>query len=471
MWLRAVHEDGRTYYINEDTDKTSWTLPEGFAEGDIEDYVSESESDSGSSSDSDDEAAAAAAVGGAAVAKSSWVRCTHDDGRTYYMNEDTDKTSWTLPEGFTEAQIADFVSESESSEDEDVTAAAKPPTPPAGGKCPWSRCTHDDGRTYYMNEETEKTSWTLPEGFKEEDIVDFVSDDSESDSEEDSGTASDAPGDGARGEGACPWQRTTHDDGRVYYMNFDTDETSWVLPAGWAADQIEDYVESDSESSDAEEEDAEVSAAVVAAAQPKKAKRKKKIAPKTAWALSETALLAEKAKSGSKKKRAKRRAQLPPPTSSMESGTVERRANKVTSITVGAKAKKAFSAMKKKRKYDRIVLKIDVATSTLEVESKGQGGYDHLKSKKGKKALPSTACRYVLLDTGRKIFLVVWMPRSAPSDAIAMYNLQAHKVAAPFIGATKVNAKSLPELLKMVGGAAARAAVADEDSDDWDPDA
>ena len=469
MWQRAQHDDGRTYYINSETDKTSWTLPEGVAEEDIVAYVSESESGSGSTSDSEDESAAPSKE------KCVWVRCTHDDGRTYYMNEDTDKTSWTLPDGFTEAQIADFVSESETgsdssdTEEEDATAAAKPPTPPAaGGTCPWSRCTHDDGRTYYMNDETETTSWTLPDGFAEEDIADFVSE-SESDSEEGSGEAAGAEG------GPCPWQRTTHDDGRVYYMNFDTDETSWVLPAGWVADQIADYVESDSESSDSEEEDAEASAAVVAAVKPKKAKRKRKIAPKTAWSLSETALLAEKAKSGSKKKQAKRRAQLPPPTSSMESGTAERRANKVTSITVGVKAKKAFSAMKKKRKYDHIVLKIDLATSTLSIESKGQGGYDNLKSKskKGKNvaALPSSACRYILLDTGRKLFLIVWMPRSAPSDAIAMYNLQAHKVAAPFIGATKVNAKSLPELLKMVGGAAARAAVADEDSDEWDPDA
>jgi len=487
-WERATHEDGRTYYINSETDATSWSLPDGFTEDQIEDYVSESGSTE-SSSDDEDAASAAATPPPAPVAaagKCPWARCTHDDGRTYYMNEDTDKTSWTLPEGLTEEQIKDFVSE--ESGDSESESESEGPSP-----CPWSRCTHDDGRTYYMNEATETTSWTLPEGFSEEQIEDFVSDDSESGSESES-ESEEGEGDAAAAasSGPCPWQRTTHDDGRVYFMNFETEDTSWVLPEGWTDEQIADYDSDEEESESEDEEDEEgggaiaivtvgVSAVAVtteaggdsstAVKKKKKKKKKQKIPPKTAWALTETQLLEEKAK-GAKKKRAKRKARLAPPTSS---GTKETRKNTVTSVSVGSKPKKAFSAMKKKRKYDHIILRIDVATSTLEIEKKGTGGYSKLKDKKkGKKVLPADGCRYVLLDTGRKLFVVVWIPRSAPSDAVAMYNLLSRHVATPFIGATKISAQSLPELLKCVGGPAKMSDGGDEEEEEeeeWDPDA
>jgi hypothetical protein len=166
--------------MNEETETTSWTLPEGLSESDIADYISSS----GSSSDSDSDEDVAAA---AAPAACPWMRCTHDDGRTYYMNEATEKTSWTLPGGFTDAQIADFVSESESGSDSDSDDGAA-----ASGPCPWMRCTHDDGRTYYMNEATEKTSWTLPSGYTDAQIEDFVSE-SESDDSDEEGDAPAAP--------------------------------------------------------------------------------------------------------------------------------------------------------------------------------------------------------------------------------------------------------------------------------------
>jgi hypothetical protein len=344
-----------------------------------------------------------------------------------------------------------------------------------------------------MNEATETTSWTLPEGFSEEQIEDFVSDDSESGSESES-ESEEGEGDAAAAasSGPCPWQRTTHDDGRVYFMNFETEDTSWVLPEGWTDEQIADYDSDEEESESEDEEDEEgggaiaivtvgVSAVAVtteaggdsstAVKKKKKKKKKQKIPPKTAWALTETQLLEEKAK-GAKKKRAKRKARLAPPTSS---GTKETRKNTVTSVSVGSKPKKAFSAMKKKRKYDHIILRIDVATSTLEIEKKGTGGYSKLKDKKkGKKVLPADGCRYVLLDTGRKLFVVVWIPRSAPSDAVAMYNLLSRHVATPFIGATKISAQSLPELLKCVGGPAKMSDGGDEEEEEeeeWDPDA
>ena len=192
-WVRCTHDDGRTYYMNAETEKTSWVLPEGLSEADIADYVSSS----GSSSDSDSEDDGGSAA--AAPADCPWVRCTHDDGRTYYMNEATEKTSWTLPAGFTDAQIADFVSESESGSDSDSEQDGPASAPAAAGPCPWARCTHDDGRTYYMNEETEKTSWTLPAGFTDAQIADFVSE-SASDSDEEEGVP------------AAPPARTAADD-------------------------------------------------------------------------------------------------------------------------------------------------------------------------------------------------------------------------------------------------------------------
>jgi hypothetical protein len=192
-----------------------------------------------------------------------WVRVTSDDGKKYYMNEDDDTTAWKLPEGMTDAEIESYASSEDSSSSDEEAAAAAPAAAPSAGACPWVRVTPEGGgKKYYMNTADDSTAWTLPEGFTEEQVKDYVSSDDESSDEEDDAAAA-APKKKAAGD--CPWVRVTPDGGgKKYYMNTADDSTAWTLPEGFTEEQVKDYESSEGSESDSEEES--VAAAPAAAA-------------------------------------------------------------------------------------------------------------------------------------------------------------------------------------------------------------
>ncbi|CAN3374232.1 hypothetical protein DIURU_000889 [Diutina rugosa] len=72
-----------------------------------------------------------------------WEALQDDEGRTYYYNQDTQETSWELPEG------AELKQEDSA---EPIRRIGE-----------WSVYTTDDGREYYYNETTGETTWDNPE--------------------------------------------------------------------------------------------------------------------------------------------------------------------------------------------------------------------------------------------------------------------------------------------------------------------
>ena len=82
----------------------------------------------------------------------------------------------------------------------------------------WTEATTDDGSVYYVNDTTGETSWEKPAAGAGANAVAQKKTDS---------TAVDAKG----AEIAALWVEAKTDDGRTYYVNTLTDETSWERPS------------------------------------------------------------------------------------------------------------------------------------------------------------------------------------------------------------------------------------------------
>jgi hypothetical protein len=97
----------------------------------------------------------------------------------------------------------------------------------------WSAFYDDDGRIYYYNSANGESSWDAPEKFNpppesaQEDSTAQAAADTVTDPVPQETTASTAPG------GANAWVTYKDDEGREYYFNTVTEETTWDQPEGF----------------------------------------------------------------------------------------------------------------------------------------------------------------------------------------------------------------------------------------------
>jgi hypothetical protein len=106
-WTEYQDEEGRTYYYNDQTQESTWDLPEGVVAQQpvpMEDASGPSDDVRNDRSKSVDDSV------------SNWTRYQDDDGQDYYYNHDTGVTQWDMPDGF----IEDGANEEFDEKDDDI---------------------------------------------------------------------------------------------------------------------------------------------------------------------------------------------------------------------------------------------------------------------------------------------------------------------------------------------------------------
>lgn len=227
-WEKHEDDDGKVFYYNTATEVTSWDKPDGYQEDEGEGKQKEDEPEAGESSlpsspvagGADEEGEMPSSPVGEpggddgedkekeskeAGTGGDWERHKNEDGKEYFYNAATEETTWDPPEGFKEATAKDEDKDQEEKKDGNEKKGA------------WEKVTDDDGKEYYYNPVTEETAWDRPEGFEESKDEDKSKEEKEDGKEATKGT----------------WEKVTDDDGKEYYYNSVTEETSWDRPEGF----------------------------------------------------------------------------------------------------------------------------------------------------------------------------------------------------------------------------------------------
>ncbi|CDF41169.1 unnamed protein product [Chondrus crispus] len=179
-WARATAKDGRPYWYSLSTGETSWEDPSSAAPQ-------------------------AAAAPPAKEHISPWRETRAEDGRVYYYNTETKKTQWERP--------ADMPGVTAAKEKADEKGEEPQPLPEG-----WAQNSAADGRVYYYHAATRETRWDRPTVSAEVSRKRTASEI----------TPVSTPT-------VDDWREHTAPDGRTYYYNAKTRETSWTKPAGHGA--------------------------------------------------------------------------------------------------------------------------------------------------------------------------------------------------------------------------------------------
>lgn len=273
-WVRAVTPQGRVYWYSRQTNQTRWTDPNALP----------------SSTTSAKTNAAIAANGKESADPPVWRKALTDKGRVYYYNRLTKTTRWDRPPDFDDNspsgginQHTNAVATAESTLRSEVqpnsqsnsnpslvsehpTDFANSSAKPASISLPpgWKRLTASNGRPYYYHEATRQTRWQPPslddtapsansQLRKEHTILPFKRPSSslspQTNAQSMPGSETEKPQqpnqlssqqfpneqsqNNAKLSSTIPpqWQKSTTADGRVYYYNKTTRETSWTIPS------------------------------------------------------------------------------------------------------------------------------------------------------------------------------------------------------------------------------------------------
>lgn len=200
-WARATAADGRPYWYSLATGATTWEDPAG--------------------------APPAKPPAGPAP----WREVTTADGRTYYYNEETKKTQWTRPPDIAGAAAADAPNGHPGAAQ---AAPAEKPQPDTGRRLPdgWAENRAEDGRVYYFHSATRETRWDFPtEAAKDAPSASDAEAGGRKRPAETIGDSRGAPSSAAKDGVGADWKENTTPDGRKYYYNSVTRETSWTKPS------------------------------------------------------------------------------------------------------------------------------------------------------------------------------------------------------------------------------------------------
>ncbi|CAJ1954685.1 unnamed protein product [Cylindrotheca closterium] len=262
-WIEAVDEaSGQTYFYNTVTGETSWEKPVELMQSD--DEGDKDEADDGADNDIDDAAPTNTEDDneqdegpGLPV---NWTEAVDEsNGQTYYYNTETQETSWEKPVFTPSETLNDIADENELPAEEfegEVQDASPSPTVDepdmrhgeSGFPSDWTEVVDEaSGQFYYYNSVTQETSWTKPsvalDDAAPEAAIDEMLPLTDSAAEESSihfeEPESEKVVDADNKELPEDWiEAVDEGNGKTYYYNTVTQETSWESPNAALEEEI-----------------------------------------------------------------------------------------------------------------------------------------------------------------------------------------------------------------------------------------
>lgn len=194
-WSQARAPDGRTYWYSRSTGRTTWADPSPAP-------VSEQ----------------------AVKSQSVWKQHHADDGRVYYYNSATQKTQWHAPPEFVQGSSKALPSDLINQEKPVGAVSPLPPQQDCDLAPGWAENRTPDGRVYYYHATTRETRWQKPTVSPPEPQP--AQPQSNKRPHESVASVTSKP---LASESEWATHRTA--DGKVYFYNKQTRETSWTNPA------------------------------------------------------------------------------------------------------------------------------------------------------------------------------------------------------------------------------------------------
>lgn len=235
-WLRAVTQEGRPYWYNRTTNQTTWTDPATTAN------VPNANVHANTSAAAD-QVPAPTTSPSTVTDQSAWREVRTKEGRVYYYNRVTKETQWQRPPEFTTSpKSAEAPAPNSSNAETKSVAAVSTVSAPTGESASnsghptaldsqdlppgWRQHRTSEGRQYFYNATTKQTRWDRPihtQPKAEAAIADPVHD-------REAATLHDQQLLKRPNASSATWAEHHTPDGRVYFFNSVTRETSWTRP-------------------------------------------------------------------------------------------------------------------------------------------------------------------------------------------------------------------------------------------------